>query len=353
MEFKPDLLKFNDGTIVSDINDWNKRRSEIKEILMHEEYGYTPPLPNSVSGEVVNRDESCACGHAVLENINITFDTPKGDFTFPIHFFAPTDNKKHPLIVLINFRADAYDKYFPAEEIIDNGFALAMIHYNDISTDNNDITDKLGGCFTRPDDGTGYGKIMLWAYGISRATDYLVTRPEVDTDNIAVCGHSRLGKTAMVCGGFDERFKFVYSNDSGCGGAALEQTKHEGGETIEVMNKAFPAWFCENRRKYAGHEDEMPFDQHFLAALTCPRYLAIGSASLDNWADQYSEQLCAVAASPAWKICGKAGYIGKEEPADIGDIFSDGDVSYHLRDGIHFFGRADWNVWMNFIKKNI
>ena len=353
MDFRPNLLTFIDGTKIADAAAWKKRREEIKEILMHEEYGYMPPLPKAVSGEVTNRDESCASGHAVLENINITFDTPKGDFTYPIHFFAPTDGNKHPLIVLINFRPDPYDKYFPAEEILDKGFALAVIHYNDIATDNNDITDKLGGCFHRPTDGTGYGKIMLWAYGASRAADYLITRPEVDADNMAVCGHSRLGKTAMVCGAFDERFRFVYSNDSGCGGAALEQTKHEGGETISVMNEIFPVWFCENRRKYANHEDEMPFDQHFLAALTCPRYLAIGSASLDDWADQYSEQLCAVAASPAWKICGKKGYIGKEDPADIGDIFSDGDVSYHLRDGIHFFGRADWNVWMNFIKKNI
>lgn len=353
MNFKPDILTFSDGTKVTDAASWEMRRNEIKEILMKEEYGYMPPLPKAVCGTVTERDEKCASGHAALEKINISFDTPKGDFTFPILFFAPNDGKKHPLIILINFRPDPYDMYFPAEEIIDKGFCLAVIHYNDISEDNNDITDKLGGCFNRPTDGTGYGKIMLWAYGASRAADYLITRPEVDADNMAVCGHSRLGKTAMVCGAFDERFRFVYSNDSGCGGAALEQTKHEGGETISVMNEIFPVWFCENRRKYANHENEMPFDQHFLAALTCPRYLAIGSASLDDWADQYSEQLCAVAASPAWKICGKKGYIGKEDPADIGDIFNDGDISYHLRDGMHFFGRADWNVWMDFIKKNI
>ena len=170
---------------------------------------------------------------------------------------------------------------------------------------------------------------------------------------MAVCGLSRLGKTALVCGAFDERFKFVYSNNSGCGGAALEQIKHEGAETIAVMNEAFPAWFCENRRKYAGHEDTMPFDQHFLTGLIAPRYAAIGSASLDDWADQYSEQLCAIAASPAWKVCGREGYIGKENPAKIGDVFNDGDVSYHLRDEIHFFGRKDWLVWMDFIKKNL
>ena len=353
MEFRPDILMFNNGTLVTNEEQWQERRTELKEILMRQEYGYMPPLPKAVKGEVESSDHKCASGHAVLDRINITFDTPKGDFTFPIMFFAPNDGKKHPLIVLINFGAEPYHMYFPAEEIIDNGFGLAVVYYNDVSQDNDDLTDKLAGCFDRPADGTGYGKIMLWAYAASRAADYLVTRPEVDSHNMAVCGHSRLGKTAMVCGAFDERFKCVYSNDSGCDDAALEQTKHDGGETIAVMNKAFPAWFCENRRQYAGHEDTMPFDQHFLAALVAPRYLAIGSASLDDWADQYSEQLCAIASSPAWKVCGKDGYIGKETPADIGDIFSDGDVSYHLRDGMHFFGRYDWNVWMNFIKKHM
>ncbi|MBQ7901331.1 MAG: hypothetical protein IJ365_05140, partial [Clostridia bacterium] len=199
MDFKPDILKFNDGSAVTNAQEWEQRRKEIKEILMHEEYGYMPPLPKTVKGLVTNSDPKCASGHAVLESVNITFDTPKGDFTFPISFLAPNDGKKHPLIILINFRPDVYDMYFPTEEILDNGFALAVMHYNDITQDNNDLTDKLAGCFDRPTDGTGYGKIMLWAYGASRAADYLVTRPEVDSSNMAVCGHSRLGTTALVC----------------------------------------------------------------------------------------------------------------------------------------------------------
>ena len=183
--------------------------------------------------------------------------------------------------------------------------------------------------------------------------DYLLTRSEVDAENIAVAGHSRLGKTALLCAAQDERVKFVFVNDSGCGGAALEQTKHEGGETIAVMAQNFPYWFCENRSKYAESTEKIPFDQHFLIAAAAPRYVAIGSASLDSWADPYSEQLGGAAASPAWEICGKKGLVAPEAPAPVGAAYQDGCISYHLRDGIHFFGRGDWLQYMAFMEKHM
>lgn len=350
--FKPDLLTFEDGTRVENIRDWELRRNEILDILCREEYGYSPEKPTDVRGTITDRNEKCCSGHAVLESIDISFTAENGQFTFPIKFFAPKDGKKHPLIMLINFRSDSYDMYCPTEEIIDNGFALAIIYHNDITKD---LPDRSGlaGMYTPKFGDASWGKLGMWAFGISRALDYLETRPEVDTENVTVAGHSRLGKTALWCAAQDERFKFAISNDSGCGGAALEKIKHEGGETIEDMERSFPYWFCRNRSKYVNRADKMPFDQHFLLAAIAPRYVAVGSASLDNWADQYSEQLACAAASPAWEIHNKPGFVGTMQPAKIGDSFSDGSISYHMRDGIHYFGRADWLEYMRFIKKNI
>lgn len=351
--YRPELMTFANGAPVRNTADWEKRRNELIDILRREEYGYPPAPPDAVRAETVNIDSKCASGHARLENINLTFSAEKGDFTFPIKFFVPTDGQKHPTVVLINFRPDPYDMYFPIEEILDNGFALALVNYQDITSDDGDFSNGLAGLYSRPYDGTGWGKISLWAFGISRVIDYLVTRSEVDTANIAVAGHSRLGKTALWCAAQDERVKTALINDSGCGGAALEQTKHDGAETIAFMAEAFPFWFCENRSKFAHSAENMPFDQHFLIAAVAPRYVAIGSASLDDWADQYSEQLSAVAATPAWEIYGKPGLIAPDRPAMIGETFGDGSISYHLRDGIHFFGRGDWLAYMDFMKKNM
>ena len=351
MKIKPDLMVFKNGAPVLDTADWEKRRLELLDILRKEEYGYPPEAPEKVSARITNVDDKCASGHAQLEYIDLSFQAEKGAFVLPIKFFVPNDGKKHPAIVLINFRPDPYDMYFPIEEILDNGFALALVYYEDITADNGDFSDKLAGLYSRPDDGTGWGKISLWAFGVSRVIDYLQTREEVDMDHLAVAGHSRLGKTALLCAAQDERVKVVFVNDSGCGGAALEQTKHEGAETIQDMSRAFPFWFCENRSQYAGDAQSMPFDQHFLIAAVAPRRVAIGSASLDDWADPYSEQLCALAASPAWEVYGKKGLLAPEGPAAVGAVYNDGSISYHLRDGIHFFGRGDWLNYMAFMKK--
>ncbi len=349
--FIPDLLKFADGRTV-DASNWEQRRLELINILSREEYGITPISPKKVFGEVFERDEKCCAGHAVLERINISFDAEKGIFGFPMHFFAPTDGKKHPLILMMNFRPDIYDMSYPAEEIIDNGFALGVVCYKDVTNDDNDFNDKISSFYSR-DENTGWGKISMWAFALSRALDYLIERPEIDSENIAVCGHSRLGKTALWCGAQDTRIKYVYSNDSGCSGAAYERTKHEDAETIAFITKTFPQWFCKNYQKYADTPNDRPFDQHFLLAAIAPRYLLVGSADQDTWADPYSEQLCCVAAGTAWKLNGLAGFCGSTKKAKVGEQFLDGGIGYHLRDGTHYFSRRDWVAFMNFIKKHM
>lgn len=351
MNFQPELMRFQDGTEVKSPCDWEKRRKELVKILEENLYGATPVKPASVTGAVPAAAQKCCSGHAVHETVEIAFDTPKGSFKFPLELITPTGVRPAPLFLLINFRRGAYDMYFPTEEIIDNGFALGVIYYEDITADNGDFGSGLAAMYDR-EGPCAWGKIGMWAFAMSRAIDYLETRPEIDKERIAAIGHSRLGKTALWCAAQDERVKYVCSNDSGCCGASMERTRHEGGETLARITSVFPFWFCENALKNVGHEQEMPFDQHFLLAACAPRYVMVGSASLDNWADQYSEQLCCTAASPAWELLGKKGYTGPETPANVGDDFNEGDIAYHLRDGIHFLGRADWQSYMEFVKKH-
>lgn len=180
----------------------------------------------------------------------------------------------------------------------------------------------------------------------------LTFRPEVDARNIAVIGHSRLGKAALLCGAQDARVRFTCANDAGCGGDALEQTKHPGAEDYAAMARSFPYWFCGNRSRYIDHPEERPYDQHFLLGAIAPRFAAVSSASLDRWADPYSQQLCCAAASPAWKLHGLRGFVGTESPAAVGAAYPEGHVAYHLRGGLHYLSRQDWLFYMDFVRRH-
>ena len=240
-----------------------------------------------------------------------------------------------------------------SEEIVDNGFACLSFCYEDVTKDNGDFTNGLAGVlYENGQRGThDAGKIAMWAWAAQRVMDYAEKEDRLDKSCAIVCGHSRLGKTALLCGATDERFKFAHSNDSGCSGAAI--TRNKVGEDVEFITKTFPYWFCENYKQYVKRESEMPFDQHYLVACLAPRHAYVASAIEDEWADPASELLSCVAATPAYEAYGLVGFICDDRLPVVGDIYHEGNIGYHLRAGKHYFSREDWNKLTAFVNKKM
>lgn len=328
-------------------------REEMLEILLSEEYGFMPPAPDKISFTKTQlRNDNVFAGKGRVWEINITVNVNNRDFSFPAALIIPEGEGPFPFFVNLNFEKNIPNYYFPAEEIIDNGFAAFNLYFKDVTSDDDDFSDGLAGVLF-PDgrkEDTDCGKIAIWAWAASRCLDYAVTDSRFDMTRACVCGHSRLGKTALLAGAADERFCFVHSNCSGCSGAAI--ARNNTGETIRDICRVFPYWFCERYKKYADNEDEMPFDQHFLLASIAPRYVSVVSATEDDWACPENEQLSCHGASSAYEKAGYEGFVCNKK-ADTGEKFTKGNIAYFLREGRHFFSREDWQFVMDFVKSKM
>jgi len=328
-------------------------REEMLEILQREEYGYLPPKPERISWTETEQfiPNFCA-GRAISKKVEITSCINGKTFAFPAYVTIPKKEGKHPFFICINFRDNVPDRCLPSEELNDYGFALLSFCYQDVTTDNGDFTNGLAGVLYENGkrEETSAGKIAMWAWAAQRVMDYAQSLDNLDQSRAFVCGHSRLGKTALLTAATDERFTLGFSNDSGCSGAAISRGKV--GESIDFICEKFPFWFCENYQQYRKRETDMPFDQHYLAASIAPRAVYIASAEEDTWADPNHEMLTCVAISEVYEAMGKKGLICEDRLPKAGDEFHEGCVGYHLRSGCHYFSREDWLKVIKFIHKH-
>ena len=342
-----------------------KSREEIVEILQREEYGYLPK--NDFEWSVSNykrKDGRLAKGNVIYSTVDFTLTNNNGSHTFTIHQFLHTDGEKHPTFLHIAGRYPG--NFVPEEEIVENGYNLIIFVYTEITSDDDDFTTGIAPLVFpngRTND-TDCGKIGLWAFANMRVLDYVLTLPNTDTKNVAILGHSRLGRTALYTGMLDERFAFSLSNNAGCAGDTLSRgnsgnpdengnlkvEKEYRGETIEVITRVFPYWFCANYKNYAEQGFGTDFDQHYLVASIAPRNVCVTSAELDYWADQKGEQLCCLAASEAWEKLGLVGLQECDHYLVPGEKLINGNVGYSMTPTTHFLSRHAWINYMEFMR---
>jgi len=332
-------------------DNWPVYRGQVLDLFRREVYGYSPPGPASVHSETKASDPRGWAGKAAHREVVLSFAAQGGIFHMPVHLVLPACEKKIPLFVYISFTPYPCGQYSPIEEIVDQGYGLAIIDYNDVTEDKNDgFTSGIAAMYDRgAPDGYTWGKISMWAWAASRVMDFVQSLDQVDQNRIFCAGHSRLGKTALWCVAQDERFAGAAVNNSGAGGLAVFRGKQ--GERAADLVDRFPYWFCANFQQYANREHEMTFEQSMLAATVAPRLLAACSAEEDIWADPQSEYMALFEASKAYDLLGAPGFIAPGEYPSVGDEFLEGNLAYRLRSGTHFLSRHDWMAYIRHFNK--
>lgn len=355
----PDPLKTLSGQPVTTAEQWkNVRRPEVLELFRTHVYGRVPETKYDKSFEVTHEDPKAMDGAATLRQVAIRISRGSQSLVIRVNLFLPNRaTKPVPAFVLIcnrgpeNIDATRQTKseFWPAEEGIVRGYAMAAFLNADVDPDRHDgFHDGIHGLLDadpRPAD--AWGTIAAWAWGASRVLDYLETVPQINVRQVAVIGHSRGGKTALWAGAEDQRFALAVSNDSGCGGASISRRRFAGREQVARIVKSFPHWFCSNFTKYADHEDDLPIDQHELIALIAPRAVAVGSSAEDLWADPRGEFLSIVHAAPVFALFGHKALGTANMPAIDAAIHGDA-AHYHLRPGKHNLTLVDWQHYWDF-----
>ena len=374
----PNPLMQQNGEYVRDPADWGKRRRpEIVKLFETNMYGSVPFAARHTAAtyEVVDNEPNALGGKAIRQQVVLSLPQQ----TFTILIYLPVSKKPVPIFLALNFTGNQTIVSDPAirlpeiwdpktkthhtapeqsrgtstqwqvEKMLARGYGLATIYYQEIEPDFEGGIELGVRAAYPPPAADEWGAISGWAWGMSRAMDYLLTDRDIDPKRIIAMGHSRLGKTTLWAGALDTRFAMVIAAGSGEGGAAL--SRRDFGETIELLNQHFPHWTCDNYKKYSRHADRLPFDQHELLALIAPRPLYLAAAEDDKWADPKGEFLSAIAAGPVYKLFGKQGLEGDTLPALQKPIMNT--IGFHIRPGKHEVTAYDWDQFLNFADKQL
>jgi hypothetical protein len=244
----------------------------------------------------------------------------------------------------------------PVAKFIEAGYGLATFYYGDVDPDfPGGVPLGVRALYVNPSQTEPapdeWGAIAAWAWGMSRAMDYLETDKGVDASRVAITGVSRLGKTVMWAGAHDTRFAMTIASCSGEGGAALSRRNY--GETIAHLVAAgrYPYQFAGNYAKFAAHPDQSPVDANLLVALMAPRPLLLQTGNTDKWSDPKGEFLAALAAAPVYRLFGKQGLDTSEVPPAGQAILHD--LGYEMHAGGHGMVPSDWDVYLQFMKLHL
>ena len=293
----PDPLKGVNG-----FSDWARRRSEIAALIQHYGIGEKP----AVKKENIKARMS---GDTLIVDVTVNGQTLT--LTSEIRY-PKTGKAPYPLMIGSSMIA------LPRQLFEDRPIATMNFHEKQV----NDY-GQWGKHHERGEhnfdrlypDLKDNGAYSEWAWGFSRLIDGLeLLGPEItkiDTKHIGVTGCSYAGKMALYCGAFDERVALTIAQEPGGGGAAAWRYSHLQ-DSVENLDKTDYHWFLESQLTNF-HGDsvyQLPYDQHELCALVCPRALLLLGNPDYKWLADDAMLVSAKAAKKVWERFGIADRMG-------------------------------------------
>ena len=285
---------------VNKFKDWSKRRSDIGHMIQHYGIGTKPTVPDgSVKAKM--------SGDTLIVDVTVNDQT----LTLSSTISYPKVGKP-PYALMIGTSMLALPRQLFADRpiAIMNYREKQVNDYGQMGRHHERGEHNFDRLYPELKDNGAYSE---WAWGLSRLIDGLQQLgPDVtniDTKHIGVSGCSYAGKMALYCGAFDERIALTIAQEPGGGGAAAWRTSHEStlkGKNLEDLDKTDYHWFMESQKENF-HGDSvyrLPYDQHELCTMVCPRALLLLGNPDYEWLADGSMVVSAKAAKEVWNFFG-------------------------------------------------
>lgn len=372
----PPVLELPDGGTIADADTWNNQaRPALRRLFSREVYGEVPEnLPHVrwqlQAVEALKVGEHEALGKT-LAGVVAHPHYRELDVTIEMQVVTPRRAAGAvPVVLALSFPSELWERFraqMPAEryeavraeserwkqQLLAAGWGYVEYFPVSVQPDTGDelMRGIIGlGNDGRPRQPEDWGALRAWAWGASRVLDYLHTDKDVDAGRVAIHGHSRYGKAALVAMAFDDRFAAGYISSSGEGGAKFWR-RHYGEQIGNIASSSLYHWMAGNFLRYAGPltENDLPVDAHQLLALAAPRPLFIGAGTEgDAWVDPEGSFTVAQQAGRVYELLGGEGvrYDGEGYPP-VNTGVLEGDIAYRRHSGGHT-PAPNWEVFIDF-----
>ncbi len=380
----PDPLISNSGVpITTPTLWWTLRRPEIVQDFDRDVYGYVPRNVPKVTWTVVSEDHGISHGIPIVTRHLIGHVDNSTDPAITVHIpltLTIPARASGPVPVLIHFGfnfSPAMLKAFLAmlkargvklppppkgpgwkQQLLDADWGYAILIPTRYQADNGaGLRSGIIGLVNhgRPRRPEQWGALRAWAWGASRALDYLKTDPAVNAKEVAIEGLSRYGKAALVTMAYDQRFAIALVGSSGKGGATLYR-RHFGEQMGNLAGSGEYHWMAGNFLKFDATltANDLPVDSHELIAMCAPRpvFISYGSPKVEGgWVDSRGSYMAAVAAGPVYRLLGRRGLPSATMPP-LGVALLSGDIGWRQHHGGHT-DLPNWPAFMKFAAKYI